>query len=81
VERPLLQRRHAAGRRILVALQDTHGTGKADVVKRFGDGVPEGSAGGTGIALYKGALYAEVNDRIVRYALGAEAIVPRASQR
>jgi glucose/arabinose dehydrogenase/mono/diheme cytochrome c family protein len=60
----------------LVALQDTHGTGKADVIKRFGDGVPEGSAGGTGIALYKGALYAEVNDRIVRYAMTAGSIVP-----
>jgi glucose/arabinose dehydrogenase/mono/diheme cytochrome c family protein len=60
----------------LLALQDTHGTGKADVVKRFGDGVPEGSAGGTGIALYKGALYAEENDRIVRYALIAGSIVP-----
>src|ERR1700733_16186506 len=33
----------------LVALQDTKGTGTADVIKRFGDGVPEGSAGGTGI--------------------------------
>ena len=60
----------------LVALQDTHGTGKADVVKRFGAGVPEGSAGGTGIGLYKGALYAEVDDRIVRYALDAKAMVP-----
>src|SRR6266850_8420157 len=36
----------------LVALQDTNGDGQADVVKRFGDGVLEGSAGGTGIALY-----------------------------
>ena len=60
----------------LVALQDTHGTGTADVVERFGGGAAEGSAGGTGIGLYKGALYAEVNDRIVRYALGAKAIVP-----
>ena len=60
----------------LVALQDTHGTGKADIVERFGDGVAQGSAGGTGIALYKGALYAEVNDRIVRYALGTKAVVP-----
>jgi glucose/arabinose dehydrogenase/mono/diheme cytochrome c family protein len=60
----------------LVALQDTQGTGKADVIKRFGDGVAQGSAGGTGIALYNGALYVEVNDRIVRYALGANAIVP-----
>jgi len=60
----------------LVALQDTHGSGKADVVKRFGDGVPEGSNGGTGIGLYKGALYAEENDRIIRYTLRADDIVP-----
>lgn len=60
----------------LVALQDTKGTGNADVIKRFGDGVPEGSAGGTGIQLYKGAIYAEINDRIVKYALGADGIVP-----
>jgi glucose/arabinose dehydrogenase/mono/diheme cytochrome c family protein len=62
----------------LVALQDTQGTGKADVVKRFGDGVAQGSAGGTGIQLYKGAIYAEVNDRIVKYTLGANEIVPSA---
>src|SRR5258705_7995218 len=49
----------------LVALQDTKGTGKADVSKRFGDSVAQGSAGGTGIQLYNGAIYAEVNDRIV----------------
>jgi glucose/arabinose dehydrogenase/mono/diheme cytochrome c family protein len=60
----------------LVALQDTQGAGKANVIKRFGDGVAEGSTGGTGIALYKGALYAEVNDRIVKYALGANDVVP-----
>jgi glucose/arabinose dehydrogenase/mono/diheme cytochrome c family protein len=60
----------------LVALQDTRGTGKADVSKRFGDGVAQGSAGGTGIQLYNGAIYAEVNDRIVKYSLGANEIVP-----
>jgi len=60
----------------LVALKDTKGTGHADLVERFGDGVAQGAAGGTGIALYKGAVYAEVNDRIVRYALPAGAIVP-----
>src|SRR6202044_2033283 len=60
----------------LVALRDTHGTGHADLVKRFGDGVAQKSAGGTGIALYKDALYAEINDRIVRYALTAGSIVP-----
>ena len=56
----------------LVALRDTHGSGHADVIRRFGDGVAQGSAGGTGIALYKDALYAEVNDRIVRYPLRRE---------
>ncbi len=43
---------------------------------RFGPGVESGNAGGTGIALYNGALFAETNDRIVRYALPAGAIVP-----
>lgn len=60
----------------LVALRDSHGTGQADVIKRFGDGVAQGSAGGTGIALYNNALYAEVNDRIVRYPLPAGTLVP-----
>ena len=60
----------------LVALQDTHGSGRADVLKRFGPGAKEGSTGGTGIALYKGALYAEQNDKIVRYALTAGSIAP-----
>jgi glucose/arabinose dehydrogenase len=60
----------------LVALRDTTGSGHADVIQRFGDGVAQGSAGGTGIALYNHALYAEVNDRIVRYALPAGALVP-----
>ena len=60
----------------LVALRDTHGAGHADVVMRFGETREQGSAGGTGIALHNGALYAEVNDRIVRYALPPGAIVP-----
>jgi glucose/arabinose dehydrogenase/mono/diheme cytochrome c family protein len=60
----------------LVALRDTKGTGKADVVERFGDGVAQGSGGGTGIQLYNGAIYAEVNDKIVKYALVANGIAP-----
>src|ERR1700730_14043825 len=60
----------------LVALKDTQNTGKADVVKRFGESKAEGAAGGTGIALYWGAIYAEVNDRIMRYALATKEIVP-----
>jgi len=63
----------------LVALQDTKGSGHADVNIRFGDSLADGSHGGTGIALYNGALYAEVNDRIVRYALPVGAIAPTAS--
>ena len=62
---------------LLVALQDTKGDGHANVIRRFGPGIESGNAGGTGIALYKGALYAETNDRIVRYALPPGAITPR----
>jgi glucose/arabinose dehydrogenase/cytochrome c5 len=61
----------------LVALQDTTGAGKADVKERFGETVQTGGAGGTGIGLYKGAIYAEINDRIVRYALAPGSIVPQ----
>jgi glucose/arabinose dehydrogenase/cytochrome c5 len=53
----------------LVALKDSKGSGSADVIERFGAGVPEGSAGGSGIAIYNGAVYAEQNDKIIRYAL------------
>ena len=60
----------------LVALKDTDGDGKADVISRFGETKAQGSAGGTGIALYNGALYAEVNDRIVRYRLPEAGAVP-----
>jgi glucose/arabinose dehydrogenase/mono/diheme cytochrome c family protein len=60
----------------LVALQDTDGDGRADVNIRFGDTYAQGSHGGTGIALYKDGLYAEVNDRIVRYGLADEVTMP-----
>jgi glucose/arabinose dehydrogenase/mono/diheme cytochrome c family protein len=60
----------------LVALRDTHDTGHADLIRRFGDGVAQHSAGGTGIALYNQGLYAEVNDRIVRYPLPAGTLIP-----
>jgi glucose/arabinose dehydrogenase/mono/diheme cytochrome c family protein len=60
----------------LVALQDKTGHGKADVIERFGETMQSGGAGGTGIALYHGSLYAEINDRIVRYEIPAGSIVP-----
>jgi glucose/arabinose dehydrogenase/cytochrome c5 len=60
----------------LIALKDTKGDGHADVIERFGPGVAQGSAGGTGIYVHDGALYAEQNDKIVRYPLSTGAIVP-----
>jgi glucose/arabinose dehydrogenase/mono/diheme cytochrome c family protein len=66
---------HAGG--FLVALQDKTGAGKADVIERFGETVQTGGAGGLGIGLYKGYLYAEINDRIVRYRLQSGAITPK----
>src|SRR5580704_3164297 len=59
----------------LVALEDSKRTGKADVIERFGETVQSGGAGGTGIGMYKGSIYAEINDRIVRYALPTGSIV------
>src|SRR5467141_4080560 len=68
---------HAGG--FLVALQDKSGTGKADVIERFGETVQSGGAGGTGIGMYKGSIYAEINDRIVRYSPPNGSIVPSGS--
>jgi glucose/arabinose dehydrogenase/mono/diheme cytochrome c family protein len=66
---------HAGG--FLVALKDTTGDGKANVNQRFGETVQSGGAGGTGIGIYKSALYVESNDKIVRYMLPAGSIVPK----
>ena len=56
----------------LVAMQDTDGDGKADKVTHFGltpaDGVQRAAPAS---ALYKGYVYAEMNDKIVRYPLAA----------
>jgi glucose/arabinose dehydrogenase/mono/diheme cytochrome c family protein len=68
---------HAGG--FLMALQDKSGSGKADVIERFGETVQTGGAGGTGIGLYKGWVYAEINDRIVRYSLPGDSIVPQST--
>jgi len=61
----------------LVALQDKTGAGKADVIERFGETEQTGGHGGVGIGMYKGSIYAEINDRIVRYSLPAGGIVPK----
>ena len=41
----------------LIALKDTTGGGRADVVQRFGVTVEAGGTGGSGIALYQDALF------------------------
>src|ERR1700756_2375930 len=65
---------HAGG--FLVALQDKTGSGKADVTQRFGETVQTSGHGGTGIGMYGSAIYAETNDRIVRYSLSNGSIAP-----
>ena len=45
-------------------------------VARFGQTPADGVAGGTGVAVYQGHVYAEVNDKIVRYALPQGGGVP-----
>ncbi len=60
----------------VVALKDTKGTGHADKVVRFGGTPKNGNRGGTGIALYNGALYVEEGDRIDRYRLKEGETVP-----
>ena len=59
----------------LVALEDKSGTGKADVIERFGETDKTGT-GGTGIGIFKESIYAEINDRIVKYSLPTGAMVP-----
>lgn len=60
----------------LVALHDTNGDGRADVVSRFGPSAAQGGTGGTGVALHGGALYAEAGDSIVRYVVPPGTIAP-----
>jgi len=60
----------------LLVLKDTKGTGHADLIKHFGAPASEGAAGGTGVAIYKGWVYAEERDKILRYALQPGQLVP-----
>jgi len=60
----------------LLALQDTTGDHHADKITPFGETYAQGAHGGTGVGLYKNFVYAEVNDRIVRYRLARGQVVP-----
>ena len=63
----------------MLAIKDTTGGGKANVIQRFGPDNAAGAAGGSGIAIYDGAIYAELNDKIVRYKLAPGEIAPTAA--
>ncbi len=54
----------------IIALRDTDGDGRADVIKEFGSG------GGTGIALRGDWLYSSTNDHVFRYKLTPGDLVP-----
>jgi glucose/arabinose dehydrogenase/mono/diheme cytochrome c family protein len=60
----------------IVALRDADGDGRAETIKRFGATPVGGGAGGTGVAFHDGALYVEEGDKILRYALSKDDIVP-----
>ena len=60
----------------VVALRDTDGDGKADLIRRFGPTSESGSYGGTGIAIGKDRLYVEADSTILRYTLSAGDPVP-----
>lgn len=54
----------------VIALRDTDGDGRADVIKEFGDG------GGTGIALRGDWLYHSTDNHVFRYKLTPGELVP-----
>ncbi len=61
----------------IAALRDADHDGRAETIQRFGTTYQDGQpGGGTGIALFDGALYVEVYDKIVRYRLDPASLVP-----
>ena len=58
----------------VVALKDKDNDGGSDVTKRFGESQKEGSAGGTGIGIYDGKVYYEINDRIESLKIPADGV-------
>lgn len=60
----------------LIALKDADDDGRAEIIKRFGSTPEEGGAGGSGIAFYNNAIYAEEKDRILRYPLTPGEVAP-----
>ena len=61
---------------LVIALKDRDGDGVADSFERFGSSETKGGHGGTGIALWHGALFVEEHDSVVRYPLRAGQMAP-----
>ena len=72
----VIQNKQAPGLGYLVALRDANGDGKVESVEHFGPTPNDKSSGGTGVAIYKGGLFVEQDDKIVRYALTPGKAVP-----
>ncbi|WCT80168.1 DUF7133 domain-containing protein [Novosphingobium humi] len=60
----------------VIALRDSNGDGVADRTARFGGVEAKGGHGGTGIALWHGALFVEEHDTIVRYPMKPGDLTP-----
>ncbi len=69
----------SADQGVLIAMKDRDGDGRADAIERFGPTRTREDRGGTGIAVYGGAVYAEEGDRILRYQLSPGELAPRAT--
>lgn len=63
----------------VIALRDTTGDGRADIIKRFGGNARE-RAYGTGMRIYKGYLYFSSELVVYRYKLTPGDLVPRSEQ-
>lgn len=63
----------------VIALRDTNGDGRADVIKRFGGNARE-RAYGTGMRIHKGYLYFSSELVVYRYKLTPGDLVPRSEQ-
>jgi len=72
----VIQNKQKPDQGFMVALKDTNGDGKADLVEHFGPTPNDKSIGGTGVAIWKGGLFLEQDDKIVRYALTPGKLVP-----
>jgi glucose/arabinose dehydrogenase/mono/diheme cytochrome c family protein len=60
----------------LVAMRAADPNGPASEIVRFGPTADDGNHGGTGVWVYDGYVYAETNDKIVRYKLPDNGIAP-----